>query len=62
MLHDGSDIAGPLRLRIKSVAPRFILRYHLLQDQVSRLNIAAAAGDEQEASTDPTEQGQHNPL
>ncbi|KAJ7871490.1 hypothetical protein B0H14DRAFT_216821 [Mycena olivaceomarginata] len=58
VLHDGSDIAGPLRLRIKSVAPRFILRYHLLQDQVSRLNIAAAAGDEQEASADPTEQAQ----
>ncbi|KAJ6547133.1 hypothetical protein B0H19DRAFT_1237789 [Mycena capillaripes] len=55
VLHDGSDITGPLRLRLSSVIPRFILRYHLLQDQVSRLNLAAA-GDEQEPST--TEQSQ----
>ncbi|KAF7338625.1 hypothetical protein MVEN_02088800 [Mycena venus] len=57
VLHDGSDIAGPLRLRLKSVLPRFILRYHLLQDQVSRLNLAAA-GDEQEPTTEATEQAQ----
>ncbi|KAF8184958.1 hypothetical protein K438DRAFT_2020188 [Mycena galopus ATCC 62051] len=57
VLHDGSDIAGPLRLRLKSVLPRFILRYHLLQDQVSRLNLVAA-GDEQEPSTNSTEQAQ----
>ncbi|KAJ6618306.1 hypothetical protein B0H10DRAFT_1795606, partial [Mycena sp. CBHHK59/15] len=47
VLHDGSDITGPLRLRLKSVVPRFILRYHLLQDQVAGLNLTAA-GDEQE--------------
>ncbi|KAJ6500433.1 hypothetical protein C8R45DRAFT_820687, partial [Mycena sanguinolenta] len=40
VLHDGSDITGPLRLRLKSVIPRFIIRYRLLQDQVSRLNLA----------------------
>ncbi|KAJ7168134.1 hypothetical protein C8R43DRAFT_138401 [Mycena crocata] len=49
VLHDGSDVAGPLRLRLTSVVPRFILRYHLLQDQVARLNLAVA-GDEQETS------------
>ncbi|KAJ7093167.1 hypothetical protein C8R44DRAFT_890935 [Mycena epipterygia] len=60
VLHDGSDITGPLRLRLKSVIPRFILRYHLLQDQVARLNLAAA-GDEQEPSAesnDPEQQDQ----
>ncbi|KAJ7470345.1 hypothetical protein FB451DRAFT_1253438 [Mycena latifolia] len=51
VLHDGSDIAGPLRLRLKSVVPRFILRYHLLQDQVARLNLVPA-GDEPEGSAD----------
>ncbi|KAJ7684721.1 hypothetical protein DFH06DRAFT_1156446, partial [Mycena polygramma] len=55
VLHDGSGINGPLRLRLRSVIPRFILRYHLLQDQVSRLNLVAA-GDEQDPST--TEQAQ----
>ncbi|KAJ7236732.1 hypothetical protein B0H12DRAFT_124608 [Mycena haematopus] len=57
VLHDGSDIAGPLRLRLKSVIPRFIIRYHLLQDQVSRLNLVAA-GDEQEPTLDVIEQAQ----
>ncbi|KAJ6488652.1 hypothetical protein C8R47DRAFT_490255 [Mycena vitilis] len=55
VLHDVSGINGPLRLRLRSVIPRFILRYHLLQDQVSRLNLVAA-GDEQDPST--TEQAQ----
>jgi hypothetical protein len=31
---------------LQSVIPRFITRYHLLQDQVARLNIANEAGDE----------------
>ncbi|KAF8894420.1 hypothetical protein BD779DRAFT_1500989 [Infundibulicybe gibba] len=39
VLHDGSDIPGPLRLRLRSVAPRFIVRYHQLQDHVARLHI-----------------------
>ncbi|KAK7023892.1 hypothetical protein R3P38DRAFT_3270164 [Favolaschia claudopus] len=53
VLHDGCDIAGPLRFRLKAVAPRFILRYHSLQDQVSRLNLA-----NQENSTSTREQAQ----
>ncbi|KAK7043797.1 hypothetical protein VNI00_008409 [Paramarasmius palmivorus] len=40
LLHDGSDITGPLRLRLQSVMPRFIVRYRLLQDQILRLNMA----------------------
>lgn len=59
VLHDASDITGPLRLRLKGVVPRFIIRYHLLQEQVSRLNLVAA-GDEQGASgesNDPQLQG-----
>ncbi|KAF7359389.1 hypothetical protein MSAN_01281500 [Mycena sanguinolenta] len=57
VLHDGSSIAGPLRLRLKSVIPRFIIRYHLLQDQVSRLNLVPA-GDGQDPSADSVEQVQ----
>jgi hypothetical protein len=46
VLHDGSDFSGPLRIQLQSVIPRFITRYHLLQDQIARLNIANEAGDE----------------
>jgi hypothetical protein len=40
VLHDGSDLSGPLRLRLHVVVPRFILRYHMLRDQIARLNLA----------------------
>lgn len=45
VLHDGSDIFGPLRLKLRTVVPRFIVRYHALQDQIARLNLAAEAED-----------------
>ncbi|KAJ7184200.1 hypothetical protein C8R46DRAFT_1063258 [Mycena filopes] len=58
VLHDGTDVTGPLRLQLRSVIPRFIHRYHQLQAQVSRLNLAAT-GDEQEPAADSTEQAQN---
>ncbi|KAJ7771777.1 hypothetical protein B0H16DRAFT_195327 [Mycena metata] len=58
VLHDGTDVSGPLRLRLRSVIPRFIHRYHQLQAQVSRLNLVAT-GDEQEPATDSTERAQN---
>ncbi|KAI0831130.1 hypothetical protein BC628DRAFT_1352403 [Trametes gibbosa] len=45
VIHDGSDLHGPLRLKLKLVTPRFVTRYHLLRDQISRLNLTAD-GDE----------------
>ncbi|KAF9070377.1 hypothetical protein BDP27DRAFT_1323944 [Rhodocollybia butyracea] len=42
VLHDGSDLYGPLRLRLQLLNPRFIVRYRMLQDQISRLNLAEA--------------------
>ncbi|EIW60301.1 uncharacterized protein TRAVEDRAFT_45551 [Trametes versicolor FP-101664 SS1] len=45
VIHGGSDLQGPLRLKLKFVAPRFVTRYHLLRDQISRLNLTAD-GDE----------------
>ncbi|TFK67899.1 hypothetical protein BDN72DRAFT_842494 [Pluteus cervinus] len=39
ILHDGSGLSGPLRLRLRVVAPRFITRYRLLQSQVSDLHL-----------------------
>ncbi|KAH7919898.1 hypothetical protein BV22DRAFT_1199263 [Leucogyrophana mollusca] len=45
ILHDGSDLAGPLRIQLRSSVPRFILRYHLLQDQISRLNLVVDITD-----------------
>ncbi|KAG2149316.1 hypothetical protein DEU56DRAFT_909007 [Suillus clintonianus] len=40
VLHDGSDFKGPLRIHLRSAIPRFILRYRLLQEQISRLDLA----------------------
>ncbi|KAG1749097.1 uncharacterized protein EDB91DRAFT_1244889 [Suillus paluster] len=45
VLHDGSDFAGPLRIHLRSTIPRFILRYRLLQEQISRLDLAAGVGE-----------------
>ena len=38
VLHDGSDFSGPLRLHLQFAVPRFILRYHTLQEQILRIN------------------------
>ncbi|OSD02908.1 hypothetical protein PYCCODRAFT_1467582 [Trametes coccinea BRFM310] len=39
VIHDGSDLQGPLRLRLKLVSPRFVTRYHLLRDQIARFHL-----------------------
>ncbi|KAG7452813.1 uncharacterized protein BT62DRAFT_1070532 [Guyanagaster necrorhizus] len=39
IIHDASDISGPLRLRLHTVSPRFVLRYRQLQDHVARLQL-----------------------
>ncbi|KAI6110059.1 hypothetical protein F5141DRAFT_1004087 [Pisolithus sp. B1] len=41
VLYDGSDFAGPLRLRLTATVPRFICRYYTLQEQIQRLDSAA---------------------
>ncbi|KAF5391888.1 hypothetical protein D9757_001706 [Collybiopsis confluens] len=45
VLHDGSDLSGPLRLRLQLNTPRFIVRYRMLQDQNLRLNLAGVNED-----------------
>jgi hypothetical protein len=40
VLHDGLSISGSLRLKIHGVSPRFIVQYHMLQEQVVRLTTA----------------------
>ncbi|KDQ60606.1 hypothetical protein JAAARDRAFT_55334 [Jaapia argillacea MUCL 33604] len=42
ILHDGSGFSGPLRLRLVCTTPRFIVRYHEIQDQVARLNLVGS--------------------
>ncbi|EMD38587.1 hypothetical protein CERSUDRAFT_113770 [Gelatoporia subvermispora B] len=44
VIHDGSDLHGPLRLQLRAVFPRFITRYHALRDQIARLDIAGIDG------------------
>ncbi|EPQ58251.1 hypothetical protein GLOTRDRAFT_136999 [Gloeophyllum trabeum ATCC 11539] len=51
-LHDGFGLAGPLRLRLSFSAPRFILRYHELREQLGRLNIEESAQPASEDTTD----------
>ncbi|KAF8163122.1 hypothetical protein B0H34DRAFT_694191 [Crassisporium funariophilum] len=39
VLHDASGIHGLLRMRLYTSTPRFIVRYHTLQEQIGRLNL-----------------------
>ncbi|KAF8078150.1 hypothetical protein FPV67DRAFT_1464380 [Lyophyllum atratum] len=39
VLHDGLNKPGPLRLRLRTVIPRFIDRYHMLQEQIAQFQI-----------------------
>ncbi|KAF8797850.1 hypothetical protein BYT27DRAFT_7203535 [Phlegmacium glaucopus] len=39
ILHDALGFSGPLRMRLNFTTPRFIVRYHALQDQISRLHL-----------------------
>ncbi|RDX48304.1 hypothetical protein OH76DRAFT_1404880 [Lentinus brumalis] len=39
VIHDGSDLNGPLRLRLKVFTPRFVARYTTLRDQIARLSV-----------------------
>lgn len=50
VLHDISGIDGLLRMRLYTSAPRFITRYQYLQDEVSRLNLEAAADPNSETA------------
>ncbi|KAG7092164.1 hypothetical protein E1B28_008533 [Marasmius oreades] len=69
-LHEGSSLPGPLRLRLQTASPRFIVRYRQLQDQIYRLDLAAddheepteqveghGAVEEQTATTHPETEG-----
>ncbi|THV08016.1 hypothetical protein K435DRAFT_772330 [Dendrothele bispora CBS 962.96] len=59
VLHDYSDISGPLRLRLQSVTPRFITRYRSLQGQMTRLNIANEDYEEDTNAEDQNHASQH---
>lgn len=48
VIHDGSDLQGPLRIHLHVSIPRFIFRYHTLRDQIARLNLAAEGGEEEQ--------------
>lgn len=50
VLHDGSDLPGPLRLHLHVIIPRFILRYHMLRDQIARLNLVAEGADSEQVA------------
>ncbi|TBU66018.1 hypothetical protein BD310DRAFT_943503 [Dichomitus squalens] len=66
VIHDGSDLSGPLRLRLKIFSPRFATRYSMLRDQISRLNFVedgdahADAAPVQQDQPNLTHDGQHD--
>jgi len=39
IIHDALGFHGPLRMRLNFTTPRFIVRYHALQDQINRLHL-----------------------
>jgi hypothetical protein len=46
MLHQGSRLPGPLRIRAYFTSPRFILRYQELREHVARINVEENRGGE----------------
>jgi hypothetical protein len=54
VLHHGLDVIGPLRLRLRTVLPRFINRYRSLQSQVTRFDVVRSAS--QPAEDEPSEE------
>ncbi|KZT26339.1 hypothetical protein NEOLEDRAFT_1132385 [Neolentinus lepideus HHB14362 ss-1] len=45
VLHDGFGLAGPLRLRLSFISPRFITRYHELRQQLGQLTVTGDSRD-----------------
>lgn len=62
VLHDGSDLSGPLRLHLHAAVPRFIFRYHMLRDQIARLNLAAENGEGETLPPHGEEYDQSEPV
>ena len=58
VIHDGSDLRGPMRLRLKLFTPRFVTRYSALRDQIARLNV----DDEPEAPVEDAADGLQEPY
>ena len=56
VLHHGLDLNGPLRLRLRTVLPRFMNRYRSLQSQVTRFDVARLS---QPAEDEPSEEQAH---
>lgn len=54
VLHHGLGFTGPLRLRLRTVLPRFIRRYRSLQHQTTRNDVAGAASRSAESADDQT--------
>ncbi|KAL4065332.1 hypothetical protein J3A83DRAFT_4266212 [Scleroderma citrinum] len=50
ILHDGSDLAGPLRLRLIATTPRFIFRYYTLYEQIQKLDLSVAVREGEQYS------------
>lgn len=42
VLHDGLNNSGPLRLRLETAGPRFIVQYRMLREHVTQLSISEA--------------------
>ena len=45
-MHQGVGLPGHLRLTLESVIPRFIVRYNVLRDQITRLSLGSEAAEQ----------------
>ena len=52
MLHQGSDVAGPLRIRVYFTDSRFIFRYQELREHIASLNLGDDGGVRGERPTE----------
>ncbi|KAI5124313.1 hypothetical protein M0805_008921 [Coniferiporia weirii] len=60
-MHQGVGLPGHLRLTLQSVVPRFIARYNLLREKITRLTIAEEAEADQQHVPDSVQYQQvHN--
>jgi len=62
ILHDGSHLTGPLRLRLYATSPRFITRYNALREEITRLHLSMEGEDAYEGDAIDGEQTQEEPI
>lgn len=56
-MHQGVGLLGTLKLTLESVVPRFIIRYNVLRDRITRLTLGEEIGGQEQNATSPDPNG-----